>query len=233
MGVNRLYSAEFENLASLQELACCEPAPGSGKLFKYQSPVDLSRLTNVKRDPSLALDFQYQKQVFEQSIFANSFHLVPKEKLSYLLFEEKHYALIDIHIHIPSEHILRDTNSEFELHFVHEDEDEQKLVVAVLFDTAPDAHVVKNDLRRHIIMEEFLSQGEIFFNPGKYIPQDSEFFHLIGSLTTEPFNGPLLWFIMETIPVANEKLVNRVKQIVPVNNNRHTYPIAQRQIWHN
>ena len=233
MGVKRIYNDDSEGLAKLRELNCCETEHAHQKLFKYQSPIDLRGLTDVKIDKSLALDFNYGKQVFEQIIFANAFHLVPMDKVSYLNFEGLRYDLVDIHVHFPSEHIIEETNSEFEVHFVHDDHEGHKLVVGVLFNTAPAEFIIKNELRRHVIMDEFLGQGEIFFNPEKYIPKNSTFFHLIGSLTTPPYSGPVLWFVMDTIAVANRKMVDLVKQNVPINNNRHPYPLAKRQVWHN
>lgn len=234
MGVKRIYNTDADSLANIQKFDCCDNSEGvSPKLFKYQSPIDLRGATDIKQDETLALNFEYQKQMFEQTVFANAFHLVPQEKISFLRFEEEHYVLIDIHIHFPSEHILEETNSEFEIHFVHENQNGQKIVVGVLYNTANDEFIVKNELRRHILMEEFLGTDLIYFNPQKYIPTASKFYHLVGSLTTPPYSGPVLWFIMETIPVANKKIIDRIKKHVPTANNRHIYPLANRQIWHN
>ncbi|MGO2101346.1 carbonic anhydrase family protein [Vagococcus salmoninarum] len=232
MGVKRIYAEGVKKHSLGQQVVCCDLLPDAG-LYHYQSPVDFSTLPKVQTDSSLALTFDYQKQVFEQAIFANAFHLVPKEKKSRLSFEEEDFWLIDIHVHFPSEHMFDNRHTEFEFHFVHENAEGNKLVVALLFDLTDEKFLVKNELRRFAIMSEFSAKADMFFNPVKYLPKEKTFYHFIGSLTTPPFNGPVLWFVMDTVQLANREIVEKAKKEIPVNNNRPVYPLKDRTIWHN
>lgn len=142
------------------------------------------------------------------------------------------YALIQAHIHTPSEHTRDGANYPAEMHFVHMRNDGQVIVIATAIEEGAE----------NLELEKMLAntpntQGVPTHNPTT-IPMDltkllpkktSSFYNYMGSLTTPPCSEGVLWFIFDhAITVSTQQLI-QLKAFYN-NNNRDTQPMNDREI---
>ncbi len=198
--------------------------------FPWQSPIDLNRKNVSKIFSEEPLKFFYQSELFFEEIFNNTFHFIPPEKHSYLVFSEKKYYLTDIHFHLPSEHTLEQKHTPIEFHFVHMNEEGHNLVVGVLFEIA-DIQTLIEEKPMVKINWQIQAPG-VVFNPALFLPKKKSFYSYIGSLTTPPTLGEIQWFVMDQVQTVQKEFVEWLKNSIVPNNNRPVQPLNEREIWY-
>ncbi|WP_170965639.1 carbonic anhydrase family protein, partial [Enterococcus faecalis] len=102
-----------------------------GAKFAYQSPIALEKESAETINSQIT--FHYKKEEFTEKEFKNTFHFVPPNTESYVMFENVAYHLTDIHFHMPSEHLLSGNQYPLEFHLVHMNDAGENLVVGCLF----------------------------------------------------------------------------------------------------
>lgn len=228
MTVNWGYTGDRgpEHWHTLSERFAC------GLDFEWQSPIGLSRELITQTDKIDKLDFHYQEEVFVEETFNNSFHLIPPEKQSYVVFENEKYHLTDIHFHLPSEHTLEDKQYPIEFHFVHMPENPagHNLVIGVLFNIESVDKLVAEKPVGHFDWNR--ETREVVFNPFVFMPTSDSFYHYTGSLTTPPTIGPINWFVYDTVKTLSKAFVDIIRKDITPNNNRPLQDIKGRDIWH-
>lgn len=232
MTIQHIYTEKKEKLADLAALPLKNFEDGM-QVFQYQSPIDFGDVKEVVSEPELDLTLHYETEEYKQDVFGGSYHLVPLENKSYLTFEGQRFDLVDIHVHFPSEHTFKDQASKFEFHIVHESAEGENLVIGILYEGVEDEYLEEGPERRDVMKELFLERENMTFNPKTYLPQPLSYYHFVGSLTTPPYSGPVLWFMMDEMQYANMSIIKRVKEHVPINNNRVTFGLQDRIIYHN
>lgn len=232
MAIQHSYTKKGEQLAELAA-APLKKLPDGMAVFTYQSPINFDQVEEVIHKPDLNVNFHYVEETYQQEIFAGAYHLVPMDRKSYLTFEEQRFDLIDIHVHFPSEHTLENHATQFEFHLVHESAEGENLVIGILYETVKRKFIKGSPIRQDMMRELFLEKESVRFDATNYIPKPFSYYHFVGSLTTPPYNGPVLWFMLDEIQFADESIIDKVKTQVPINNNRQVYPIQDRLIYHN
>lgn len=232
MAIQHRYTKENEQLGDLSALPLKTLSSGMS-VFKYQSPINFEAAEEVIGEPELDLLLCYTSDTFTQEIFGGAYHLVPQKKDNHITFEGQRFDLVDIHVHFPSEHTIDGHATQFEFHVVHESAEGENLVIGILYETVKKKFIKGNPIRHDKMRELFLEKEEVSFNPQDYIPMPLSYYHFVGSLTTPPYNGPVLWFMMDEIQFADESIIDQVMGMVPINNNRQVFPIQDRLIYHN
>lgn len=232
MAIQHVYTKKQEKLAALTAQPL-KKLPDGMAVFNYQSPINFEQAEEVIHEAELDLLIHYQEETFKQEIFAGAYHLVPMAKNSYLTFEDQRFDLVDIHVHFPSEHTIENHPTQFEFHLVHESAEGENLVIGILYETVKRKFIKASPIRQDMMRELFLEKESVTFDPTNYIPKPLSYYHFVGSLTTPPYNGPVLWFMMDEIQFADESIIEHIKQHVPINNNRQVFPIQDRLIYHN
>lgn len=232
MSIQHIYTKNNEQLADLAALPLKSLANGM-KVFNYQSPINFEEAEEVIREETLDLELFYVEETFEQEIFGGSYHLVPTAQKSYLTFEGQRFDLIDIHVHFPSEHTIGGQATHFEFHIVHESAEGENLVIGILYETVEKKYIKGNPIRRDKLRQLMTEERTVSFNTQDYVPTPLSYYHFVGSLTTPPYAGPVLWFMMDEIQFADKKIISEMKDTIPINNNRQVFPLLDRLIYHN
>lgn len=197
--------------------------------FKWQSPIALNKEIVTSEKLSKELIFHYKEEVFLEELFNNTFHFVPPEKESYLMYDEKKYWLTDIHFHLPSEHTLEEKNYPIEFHLVHMNEAKHNLVVGILFSIDSFDQLIAQKESKIELDQAF---PEFCFNPALFLPENRGFYYYIGSLTTPPTIGPIEWIVFDEVQTLSQTFVNYLKKEIIQNNRRPLQPIKDRKVWY-
>ncbi|HET6179943.1 MAG TPA: carbonic anhydrase family protein [Candidatus Sulfotelmatobacter sp.] len=110
----------------------------------------------------------------------------------------KKYVLKQFHFHRPSEERIDGKSYEMTVHLVHQDQDGNLAVVAVLLQKGDDnslVHELWNDLPKEKEKEEIMNGVQI--DVGKLLPADRGYYTFPGSLTTPPCSENVTWFVLK------------------------------------
>lgn len=200
-----------------------------GAKFSYQSPIALFSEEVADGEPIEPIEFHYHTEEFTEKEFKNTFHFVPVNTESYVVFHGEEYHLTDIHFHMPSEHVLEGRQYPLEFHLVHMNKTGENLVVGVLFTITTDYD------RTFREMNGFVWEAgthEQFFDPSLFLPTQTSHFHYTGSLTTPPTKGPINWFVFDQVQCMDNRFVQRIREGIVEFNNRPLQPLKGRKIYH-
>lgn len=199
-----------------------------GAKFPFQSPINLSKAQSEQLAKTQKIDFHYKKETFTEKEFKNTFHFVPPNTESYVVFENQEYHLTDIHFHMPSEHTLEAKQFPLEFHLVHMNEIGENLVVGCLFTLINGKNRFSEGRKALDWAEDSHRQ---FFDPSIFIPETKEYFHYVGSLTTPPTKGPVQWFVFDTIQPMEQAFIEKLKEGMLIFNNRPLQPLNERSVY--
>jgi carbonic anhydrase len=128
----------------------------------------------------------------------------------YLNFQGSNYKLLKLAIHIPAEHVLGKIRGDFEIELYHENENSEKLGVAVIGEIGN-----KNDAFDRI--GEVLAKGIhkvnlTNFSVMKLLPRRRNYFFYEGSETVPPCKEGVKWIVLEEpISMSEIQLVRMEK----------------------
>lgn len=164
------------------------------KIGHRQSPIDI-------RDPKKAdlppIQFDYQPSPLH--IIDNGHTImINYSPGSFISVGEKKYALQQFHFHRPSEERINGKRYDMEVHLVHQDEEGDLALVAVLLEQGDDnplVHELWNDLPKEKGKEETLDGVQV--NVAQILPADHGYYTFPGSLTTPPCSENVTWFVLK------------------------------------
>ncbi len=199
------------------EFAAC----GAGR---EQSPVDIPRAAPLNPgDPQ----FDYRPSILA---IANNGHSiqVTYEAGSTLVVGNARYALVQFHLHAPSEHTLGGAYAPMELHLVHQDAGGRIAVAGVLL--VEGAH---NAAYEPVLVHMPAQVGEAEVIDGTTVdanallPADRAYYRYRGSLTTPPCTEGVEWFVLAE-PVELSAAQIAAFRMVYDGNNRPVQPLNGR-----
>lgn len=146
-------------------------------------------------------------------------------------FNGKTYRLVQFHIHTPSENKVNGQVFPMEIHFVHQGDNGELLVIGVFVKTGEENRII-NKIITNLPKEEGkveIVQGESI-NPADLLPKKHDFYKFVGSLTTPPCSEGLQWIVMAEPITASAEQIAKLKEAANGANARPVQPLNQRKI---
>jgi carbonic anhydrase len=218
--------------AGWAELSPAYAACGSGK---SQSPISLPASSstgsaNFKIEyKTTGLRISHNEHMEELINNGHTIQVTPQHG-SLVTYEGKRYHLKQFHFHTPSEHLVDGKNFPMEIHFVHEADDKNLLVIGVLVKEGKQNNNF-DTLVRHLPnnVGEKLTHEHIKLDLVRHIPTDIKAYHYIGSLTTPPCTENVQWMVLRNFMEMSKEQVNAFFSRIG-NNNRPVQPLHGREI---
>ncbi len=160
-----------------------------------QSPVDISHVPGLKLAD---LGCKYLKTPIRIINNTHTIHL-SYDPGSFANWGNEKFELIQFHFHRHSEHLVNGKPYPMEMHLVHKTPGHQYVVIGVFIQEGrhnPEIQKIWNRIPSEI-NEEFSYENELI-DLAAILPQNHEYFHYNGSLTTPPCSENVSWFLLET-----------------------------------
>lgn len=192
---------------------------------KNQSPIDLK--ADLPADlPELVFDYKKVGNLVEE----NTGHSIQEtvQPGNFVVVMGKKYELKQFHFHSPSEHTVNGKSFPMEVHLVHQNDEGNYVVVALL----------AKEGDRNKIMDQLPSfkqkRGEDpRSNPIEYndlITDRRDYFFYNGSLTTPPCTEGVAWVILKQPIIASPEQIQHYYDLLGFDNNRPVQPKNSRVI---
>ncbi len=189
----------YQDITGPDYWADLDPAFGICKSGKGQSPVNL---TAAKGTDMVNPDFHYEPVPL--NILNNSHTVqVPYAPGSYITLQGTQYNLLQFHFHSPSEHAVENQSWDAELHLVHQSDEGELAVVAVLLQADEERFVNGFELLSKSLPTkagDTVRTGKTI-NAQNLLPSQTTTYRYSGSLTTPPCSEAVIWLVM-TEPVS-------------------------------
>lgn len=173
-----------------------------------QSPVDIITSNTVK-SPELS-DLQYRYNGIDMVMVDNG-HTIqiysPSTVKNEMIYNGNFYDFKQMHFHRKSEHTIDGKNEELEIHIVHQDNNEN-LLVLTLFAVEGEYNEIIGSIFSNIpkTKNEPVNTG-ILLDPSELMPEDQSYYTYFGSLTTPPCSASVQFVIMkEPIQISREQI---------------------------
>ncbi|MCM0598702.1 carbonic anhydrase family protein [Periweissella fabalis] len=214
---------DYSNTLGPNQWASLCPEFATAAAYQYQSPIAFNTANCLSGSALNSLIINYQEQLFTVDKFTQSIHLVPDTFSNSLQFDNKTYQLQDIHVHMPNEHVIDGVMQPLEIHFVHRNENQEILVMALF------VKIGENGPKLPTI--SWTKDTKLSLNPASLLGPTTHFFNYSGSLTTPPTNGPVTWLLLKDIQTASATWLDSIRQELPCgDNNRPTQPLNGRHV---
>ena len=172
---------------------------------KSQSPIDITAVT-VTTLPDIQFDYKASRLRV-----SNNGHTV---KFSYdagssIVINGKRYKLLQFHFHSPSEHTIGGKAYDMVAHLVHQADDGQLAVVAIMMNVSKKDNTFLAQLWKNLPQskEERFQNDNFKINIENLLPDSDKYFNYSGSLTTPPCSEGVNWIVMnQAIQVSAEQV---------------------------
>jgi carbonic anhydrase len=192
---------------------------------KNQSPIDLVADLSAEL-PRLEFQYNHPGTLLE----VNTGHAIQENVKpgNYISVLHHSFELKQFHFHSPSEHTVNGEYFPMEVHFVHQDDKGNYLVVGVMFEEG-EHNAVMNELPAFRAARG-LGPLEQPFDYNKLFVGQSEYFLYNGSLTTPPCTEGVQWAVMKKPVIASQEQIQFFHDKLGFDNNRPTQPHNARSI---
>jgi len=190
-----------------------------------QSPIDVSDWTESN---DAAPEFAYSTDAIRVERI-QGLPMIHFEPGSELLLGGRQYRLLQLHWHTPAEHTIEAEEFEAELHFVHINEQDELLVVGVVYQPGE----ADENLQRIIEQtpETGAEDGVVpSLSAGDHAPRSDGFYHYTGSLTAAPFSEPVEWYVARTVRTVSRRQVEQLQSLAGGPNARALQDRNERRI---
>lgn len=192
---------------------------------KNQSPIDLVSVFDAEL-PELDFDYANTGGLIEENT-GHSIQDVVRAG-NFVGINGETYELKQFHFHSPSEHTVEGRYFPMEVHFVHQNEAGELLVVGLLF-----VEGLRNTLMdelpsfRKARGEQPLEQG-VDYN--ELIVGREDYYYYNGSLTTPPCSEGVKWIVMQQPIEVSKDQIDHYHDLLGFDNNRPIQPLNARVI---
>ena len=189
--------------------AVLDPAFAECAKGKQQSPINIKTqklsaaentllINYTPSQGSLGIDLTTDLSVGNQHLEIKDGHGVqvnnhsPKETVT---FNNEVYRLVQFHFHTPSENAINNVSYPAEIHFVHQSEHGNVLVLAVFVAGGQTNQGIENITNQ---LKAGMNPTPLNFVPADLLPPTRSYYHFMGSLTTPPCTEGLQWVVFKT-----------------------------------
>jgi len=199
---------------------------GTCSTGKNQSPINLEKFTEGHLS---RFERRYQSG---PAVIENNGHTIQvnTQPGSHIMVDNTRFELKQFHFHSPSENQIEGKSFPLEMHLVHQDEQGNLAVVAVMFETGR-----SNPLIAEIWNEMPKKAGESIeltnpVNAQGVLPSSSQYYRFNGSLTTPPCTEGVRWLVMKKPLDMSEQQVKQFTSTIHSPNNRPVQPVNARLV---
>ena len=121
---------------------------------------------------------------------------------------DKHFNLIQVHFHTPSEHAVSGKRYPLVAHFVHATDKGELGVLGVMFEEG-DANPALAEIGSAL---ESGNGTALSFNASEMIPDDLSVYRYMGSLTTPPCSEGVNWHVVEEVMEASAEQITAMSR---------------------
>ena len=201
---------------------------------KNQSPVNIDTTKIVHTNSLKDIEFFYTTGAKEA---INNGHTIKVDVKngSYIKLDDIKFNLIQFHFHSPSENKIDGKSFPLEAHFVHQSQDGQLAVIAVMYEDGKDNKVLKKVCNTifsnvHEVHKCNLSAEDI----NMLLPKNKDYFRFSGSLTTPPCSEGVRWIVLEHyLHISKKQTEKFVNVMMKGHNDRPVQPLNARTIQEN
>lgn len=166
-----------------------------------QSPIDISKKNLISNKSPIIFDYA------KYGLLENKHGMKYLTRTKNIKIDNVTYDLSQFHFHAPSEHSIDKQIFPAELHFVHHDKDGNLAVIGVFFKEGKSnpafsslVSSVNESKQRRLELE---SEDLMFL-----LPENKEYFHYMGSLTTPPCTEGVNWYVLKhPVEASKEELL--------------------------
>lgn len=202
---------------------------------RSQSPIDVAKASNAKL-PALKAEYRpAELKIIHHDHMADVVNTGHSIQVNYtegdkLKLGNEEFELLQYHFHSPSEHTVGGKHYPMEMHMVHRSADKKLAVVGVFIEEGvanPAFDSVWSNLPAVRGMEHHLENVKVDVN--RLLPQKTNTYRYIGSLTTPPCSEDVQWVIM-TAPIRmSASQIEKFRNILK-GNNRPPQPLYGRAV---
>jgi carbonic anhydrase len=186
---------------------------------RNQSPIDLVADAHAELPE---LEFDYSHPGLSEEI--NTGHSIQENVRggNFMTITGHRYELKQFHFHSPSEHSVDARYYPMEVHFVHQDEAGNLLVIGLMFEEGEHNPVLHQlPTFRAVRGEDPIGEP---FDYNELVKGRDEYFIYNGSLTTPPCSEGVQWLVMKQPIVASAEQIQYIHDLVGFDNNRPIQP---------
>jgi carbonic anhydrase len=201
-----------------------------------QSPVNIKRATPK---PGNLLKFHYTQVSVKpiQKTIIHKDHTLrlhfPQDLQEYLSLNRERYYLSQLHFHTPSENLLNNKAFPLEMHLIHQSSTGNLAIVAVLVKSGRENPALVSILK-HLPPKENQLHTIKGMNLDLYqlLPSNKSFYSFKGSLTSPPCSEDVEWLVMAEPIEASMRQINKLKQVLAIENARSVQPLNARKVFY-
>lgn len=179
---------------------------------KSQSPIDINTKGVIVPNNSLGKIKLYYNNNIKETIKDNG-HTINVDTKGDAVLNNRIFNLKSFHIHSPSEHTLDGKYFPIEIHFVHQAEDGQIAVIGIF------AKEGKENPEFQKILDNIKS-GKSDIELEKLFPEEREYYHYLGSLTTPPLSETVEWYVLKNPITLSKQQIQEFKRYYNGNNRK-------------
>lgn len=197
----------------------------------HQSPICLDTKASRVSDKNI-VEFSYTQEIFNKAFYNHTLQLESTGFKNFIVVDGTIYRLHNIHYHIPSEHYINGQQKQMEFHLVHRNNQDEVAVIGVLFDVESTEKVAEGN-RVQTDSRWYASKTHVALNPGILLPEEKNYFHYLGSLTTPPTQSNVKWFVFSDSLKVSQTYFDQLKNHLSDSfNNRPLQDLNGRPVWY-
>lgn len=193
---------------------------------KFQSPIDIRSTVDAKLPP---LNLHYRNSA---ETLVNNGHTiqVTVDEKDEIQLDGKEFLLKQYHFHAPSENLINGKSFPLEAHFVHDSEDDELAVVAVMFEIGAENKTLNTILDAIPAEENKVVTINKPMDLRPLFPENLHYYRFSGSLTTPPCSEGLRWLVMKDTVTLSQAQLTQFQSALKHANNRPIQPLHGRQV---
>ncbi|EEI20164.1 Carbonic anhydrase [Lentilactobacillus hilgardii] len=188
-----------------------------------QSPVDLKGSEAVQHKGSLLFEIKNSYDLISEIDDQTTIRVLGNGSAAVF---GRSFDFVQVHFHVPAEHLVDGEAKPFEIHLVHQNKIGQLVVVALLVSEG------KEDATLQQIIDQFQAgrTKSVNIQLEDWVPARPTGFHYLGSLTTPPLTEGVEWLVITNpnVSISADQLAWFKAHFQP--NNRETQDLNGRLI---
>lgn len=195
---------------------------------KQQSPIDIISSKAVPKDLP-KLQFHYEQLPLAVQNNGHTIY-ISADKADELILDKQTYTLQQFHFHTPSEEAIDGKHADMVAHFVHKNAKGELLVVALLLNQgAKNAELDKIWQVLPKTEGELQPHQDISIELSKLLPESTQYYSFMGSLTTPPCTESVKWVVLKQPVTLSAEQLQAFQALYP-HNARPLQPVGDREI---